>query len=63
MRISEIGMRRSKMSLLEKQLKNSEKWKNAEKDLKNFNEMIKLIEKYPVKLIYVPVISLPYKLN
>lgn len=51
------------MSLLEKQLKNSEKWKNAEKDLKNFNEMIKLIEKYPVKLIYVPVISLPYKLN
>ncbi len=37
------------MTNIETKIKNSEKWKKACKNLEKFNEIIKLIEQYPLK--------------
>lgn len=48
------------MKNIEEKIKN---WKKAEKNLKEFNKIIKLIEKYPIKPIEQAPISPPYQKN
>jgi len=37
------------MSSISDKIKESERWKEAEKSLRDFNETMKLIEQYPIK--------------
>jgi hypothetical protein len=53
----------NKMTNLDKQLGNCERWKKAEKELKKLEESMKLIKQYPIKPIEKRVYSPPYQCN
>ena len=50
------------MKTIESKLENSQKWKKAQKDLANFEEMMKLIRTYPTKPMQSPSPSSPYSI-
>lgn len=49
------------METLNEKIKNCNRWKEAKKDLKKFNKMIKLNRQYPTKLMTPPLQTLPYE--
>ncbi len=50
------------MRTIDNKINDSKKWKKAEENLREFNKIIKLIEKYSSNLIK-PVPSPPYETN
>ncbi len=48
------------MKTIEEKLKDSQSWKKAQETLANFEEIMKLVRKYPIKPMQSPLPSPPY---
>ena len=48
------------MKTIEAKLEDSQRWKKAQENLANFEEMMKLVRQYPIKPMQSPPPSPPY---
>ena len=51
------------MNTIDKKLQDSQRWKEAQKALENFKEMMKLVRKYPIKPMQQLPPSPPYTIS
>lgn len=49
------------MKTIDNKTKGIEKWKQAEKDLEEFNKIIEIIKQYLVKILKIPPPCKPYE--